>query len=116
MRKNKKVYWDKIIDYRDFGDGNVDLKLLLRRRNGKLERFSLVFKYKFEGDWQTVKRCDNSEVHQGVPHCHIYKTKGPPSLVIVGDITDNMGKVSRRLTQEIKENYEKIVANYKHSS
>jgi hypothetical protein len=108
-------YWDKVIKYGDVADEKVDLRLRLHRKRGKLERFSLIFKYDIDGKRHTIKRCDNSLVHDGWPHCHIYKAKGPPTLVLVGDRTDNMGKVSDRLVREIKKNYEKIVENYKHS-
>lgn len=112
---NKRKYWDKVIKYSDVGDENVDLRLYLHREQGKLETFSLVFKYHVDNKWRTIKRCDNSLVHDGWPHCHIYKAKSPPTLVLVGNKMDNMGKVSDRLVREIKKNYEKIVENYKHS-
>jgi hypothetical protein len=104
-------YWHKIITYSVTED--VDLELCLRKRRGKLERFSLVFRYKINGRWRTIKRCDNTLMHGGIPHCHIFKMNGRESKVIVGDKKDNMGKIAAAILEDIKKNYPKVVENYK---
>jgi hypothetical protein len=104
-------YWHKIIRYSVAED--VDLKLCLRKQHGKLERFSLVFRYKISGKWHTIKRCDNTRVHGGIPHCHIYKIKGKQAKEIVGDKKDNMGIIAAAIINDLKKNYIKVVENYK---
>ncbi len=62
-----------------------------------------------------VKRCDNSELHGGVPHCHLYKIGGAETKENVGDAKDNMGVIAALLVEDLKHNYEKVVENYKYS-
>lgn len=106
-------YWHRIIRYPVADD--VDLELCLRKRRGTLERFSLIFRYKINGRWRMIKRCDNSELHGGIPHCHFYKIGGSETKENVGDAKDNMGIIAAILVEDLKQNYEKVVANYKYS-
>jgi hypothetical protein len=62
-----------------------------------------------------VKRCDNSELHGGIPHCHLYKIGGIETKENVGDAKDNMGIIAALLVEDLKQNYEKVVENYKYS-
>src|SRR5579862_1880550 len=103
----KKPYWTKTIDYSIAKD--VDLKLRLHKVRGKLETFSLVFKYKLDGKWHMIKRCDNTKVHGGLPHCHIYKINGKQTREIMGDKGDNMGVIADAILRDLKKNYPKVV-------
>jgi hypothetical protein len=109
----REEYWNKKIKYPVAED--VDLELCLKKKKGKLERFSLIFRYKIGGKWKMIKRCDNTGMHGGIPHCHIYKLEGEERKEIVGDANDNMGVIADILIKDLKKNYKNVVENYNHS-
>ena len=109
----KLGYWTKKIRY-PFGE-ELSLLLCLKVEKGRAVDFSIVFKVKIGNKWHFIKRCDSTKKHDRQPHCHIYHLKGGERREIIGDNRMNLGTLAKAILDDIRENYEKIIENYKYS-
>lgn len=112
--KIDRRYWTKKI-YIPLGTNDAILWQCFKLSRGKAVDFSVVLRVKIRGAWRFVKRCDASKKHNSVPHCHVYKVNGKQHTENVGIRGANLGVLAKAIIDDIRDNYETILENFKYS-
>lgn len=112
--KKRYKYWTKKITILQSESISLIQCFRIQKGMGAVD-FSVVLKTKIDERWHFIKRCDSSKKHDSVPHCHIYKLNGKQHREVIGAKNSNLGNLAKAIVDDISDNYEEILENFKHS-
>ena len=112
--KTRRSYWTKRIKI-SLSDSLI-LSQFFRVQRGRAVDFSIVLMARIDKRWRYIKRCDSTKKHGNVPHCHIYKLNGKFHIENIGKKSDNLGVLARAIIDDINDNYETILENFRYSN